>query len=258
MKIEPFQPAPLGKVKILLDQVDSTQIFAAQLLKDSPVANGTLILARNQTHGQGRLGKVWHSNPSENFTGSLVLKHHWNISPPPFILSQVSALAVHNLIEDITGKSCLIKWPNDLIIEDKKISGILISNQWKGPIWESSIVGIGINVNQQSFEPALGHAVSLSNLIGRPIDMNEIINKLMYFFNQYYLKLIAGAMDQITQEYFNHLYGVHRPVKFMIIETDDIHTSYIDEVTSSGKIRFKTDNGQPEAFDLDQITILLP
>jgi BirA family biotin operon repressor/biotin-[acetyl-CoA-carboxylase] ligase len=258
MKIEAHQPGFLGKVKILLDEVDSTQTFAAQLLRDSPVTHGTLVMARSQFMGQGRLGKSWHSNTAENFTGSLILKHYWNTVPPPFALSQVVALSVHNLVEDITGSSARIKWPNDILVSNKKVSGILISNQWKGQLWESSIVGIGINVNQISFDISLPQAASLINTTGKPLDMNDVINRLMSFLNAYYLQLITGNLDKIIKEYHKSLYGISHPVKIIIQESGHILQAQIKEVLPSGEIKLKMENGDLRLFDLDQISILLP
>ncbi len=258
MKIEAYQPGLMGKVKILLDQVDSTQLFAAQLLKDSTVANGTLVMARNQSQGRGRLGKTWHSNPAENFTGSLIIKHSWETVPPPFALSQVTALAIRALIEDLTGQPVLIKWPNDIIILNKKISGILISNQWKGQLWESSILGIGINVNQLCFDPSLPQAISLIGLTGKSFDINEIIHKLMSFLNIYYQQLSSGTLEQITKAYHQYLYGITHPVMIKPGTKDQTYPARIVEVVPSGEIKLQMENGETRLFDLDQISILLP
>ena len=257
MKIEAYQPGLMGKVKILLDQVDSTQLFAAQLLKDTVVANGTLVMARHQSEGRGRLGKAWHSNPAENFTGSLIIKHSWETVPPPFALSQVAALATRALIEDINGQAVLITCPNDIILHQKKISGILISNQWKGQVWESSIVGIGINVNQRSFESSLPQAISLTGLTGISFDMNEIINKLMSFLNLYYQQLSSGTLDTVTKDYHRFLYGINHPVMVKPGDKDQAQLARVLEVVPSGEIKFQMENGETRLFDLDQISILL-
>ncbi len=258
MKIEAHHPGFLGKVKILLDEVDSTQTFAAQLLRDSPVTHGTLVMARYQQQGQGRLGKTWLSNTAENFTGSLILKHSWNTVPPPFALSQITALAIHSLIEEVTGQPARIKWPNDILISNKKVSGILISNQWKGQLWESSIVGIGINVNQQSFDQSLSQAISLITITGKPIDINEVIHQLMALLNAYYSQLTAGNLDKINEEYHSSLYGATHPVAIKNLETGQIHQAQIEEVIPSGEIKLKMESGGFRFFDLDQISILLP
>lgn len=258
MKIEAFHSASLGKVKILLDQVDSTQVFAAQLLRDSLVVHGTLIMARSQTEGQGRMGKTWVSNPADNFTGSLILKHRWKFPPPVFMLSQVTALAVRNLVESVSGYPTQIKWPNDILVDHRKVAGILITNQWKGQIWESSIVGIGINVNQIVFDPGLTHAISLTNLTGKSIDMNEVIQGLMSYLSEYYLILTTGIVDRISMEYMHFLYGAGDPVTVRILETNRMQQARIEEVAPSGEIRLKMETGESRLFDLDQISIQLP
>ena len=222
------------------------------------MANGTLIMARHQSQGRGRLGKSWHSNPAENFTGSLIIKHGWEKVPPPFALSQVAALAIRALIEDMTGQSVSIKWPNDIILLQKKISGILISNQWKGQVWESSIVGIGINVNQLAFDASLPQAISLTGLTGLSYDMNEIINKLMSFLNLYYQQLSAGTLDQIAKDYHRFLYGINHPVMIKPGDKEQTYPARIVEVVPSGEIRLQLDNGESRLYDLDQISILLP
>lgn len=258
MKIEAYQPASAGKVKILLDQVDSTQVFAARLLKDSTVTHGTLILARYQTQGQGRLGRSWESNPSENFMGSLVLKHRWNPSPPPFALSQAASLAVLRLVEEFTGQTARIKWPNDILLLGKKVSGILISNQWKGQVWESSIVGMGINVNQRNFGPGLSQAISLVQVTGKPIEMNELTDKLMFFLNEYYMQLNLGSVEQLRRDYYHALFGYGQSVHLRMAETGQVHQGRIEEVATDGELLVHLDSGGRHWFDLDQISILLP
>lgn len=165
---------------------------------------------------------------------------------------------MRDTVEWVSGQTCFIKWPNDLIVRHKKISGILVSNQWKGNYWESSIVGMGINVNQQQFKYNLPHAISIFQVTGEKTDINIIVDKLMHHFNLYYNQLLQGKLDFIEAAYFNCLYGVRELVHFKIHQTDQVFQGLILEVNSSGQLKADIGSNEWQAFDLEQISILLP
>jgi BirA family biotin operon repressor/biotin-[acetyl-CoA-carboxylase] ligase len=144
----------IGKSEIHLIEVDSTNNYAAELLKENLALEGMVITAEHQTGGKGRNDNQWISEPKANLLCTIILKPTIVSIHEQFILSMMAAIALKNaLTELLPGETKpLIKWPNDLIVQDKKIGGILIENTIKGSQIGSSLIGFGINVNQTHFE----------------------------------------------------------------------------------------------------------
>ncbi len=257
MEIRAFRGQGIGKMKILLDAIDSTQSFASDLLKDSPVSHGTLVMARFQTQGRGRGAHSWEGECGKNFYGSLVLKHAWPTPPPPFALSQAAALAVRDRIESQTGMQVRLKWPNDVICAGKKVAGILISNQWKGASWESSILGIGINLNQAGFGEDNPDAASLATLTGKSIPVHEITNGLMDDLDRYYGFLLRGETSRLATDYYNHLHGSRSAVRMQRTGDKSTFLGQVVRLENDGKIWIRAGREALKSYDVDQIKFLL-
>jgi BirA family biotin operon repressor/biotin-[acetyl-CoA-carboxylase] ligase len=121
------------------------------MLKLSRPPAGTVITAQEQTNGRGQRGSSWTAFKGDNLLASIIV--YPNFLPPDetFMLSRITALAIRDAIEALTDKDVFIKWPNDIIIGDKKVCGILIENNWSDFKIQSAIIGFGINVNQDKF-----------------------------------------------------------------------------------------------------------
>ncbi len=257
MEIGAFRGQGMGKMKILLDTIDSTQAFTSELLRVHPVSHGTLVMARFQSQGRGRGAHSWEGESGKNFYGSLVLRHVWNTAPAPFFLSQVGALAVRDQIAAQTRMQVHIKWPNDVICAGKKIAGILISNQWKGSSWESSILGIGININQVRFSAENPDAASLATLTGNSIQIHEITNGLMDGLERYYDLLHRGETGPLASGYFNHLHGTRAPVFMQEAGQTGTFRGQVVRVEPDGKIWIRTGSQVLKEYDMDQLKFLL-
>ena len=158
-----------------LDVVDSTNSEVRRRM--GSLDNLSVIAARFQTAGRGQGDHVWVSPEKENLTFSVLLKFGKNGGPASLpvgdaiFITYIATTAIHSFLSS-EGIEARIKWPNDVWVGDKKICGMLIENILEGKSVKASIVGIGINVNQSVFDPALPNPVSLSQLTGRhyPID----------------------------------------------------------------------------------------
>ncbi len=189
---------------IELDVVDSTNNYAANLLVQTKLVSGTAIMTHFQTGGRGQRGSDWISEPGKNLLFSIVLNGHFINSENYFLLSKAVAVGINEALEDVSGKTGFVKWPNDIYIDQKKIGGILIENQWKGSLLEVAIVGIGINVNQVNFDDLQG-VTSLSLLGSKNYDLKEVMAKVFEKIEFYYNLLKRGDINQINHIYFNHL-----------------------------------------------------
>ena len=143
---------------IVIDEVTSTNDYLKNLLtKVKPLAPFTVIMAKAQTAGKGQRGSVWKSDPNKNLTASYLLYPNNLSISKQFLLTIVSSLAVYDAVEEYCPNNVAIKWPNDILIKNKKIGGILIENKIAGQQIKNSIVGIGINVLQREFPEDILH-----------------------------------------------------------------------------------------------------
>jgi BirA family biotin operon repressor/biotin-[acetyl-CoA-carboxylase] ligase len=182
----------LGRRVLVFDRVDSTNNRAAVLAKD-PANDGVVILAAEQTEGRGQHGRAWHCEHGLGVLLSVLV-----FPPPaarrPVILAAWAADAVCETIRETAGLQAQIKWPNDVLIHERKVSGILIE-QGLG-----TVVGIGLNVNQsvEAFAEAnLPQAGSLTSLAGRSFDRRTLARTLIRHLDASYEHVCRGDLDPL-------------------------------------------------------------
>lgn len=127
--------------------------------------HGSVLTARRQTAGRGQRGNRWCSAPGENLMFSLVVEPEHILVEQQFRISEMAAMAANDAVRTVTdGRvACRVKWPNDLYVNDKKIGGILIEHSLHSEYLSRSVIGIGINVRQREFDPALPNPTSIAN-----------------------------------------------------------------------------------------------
>lgn len=196
----------IGKVLLHFESLASTNDYAQELLSKSKPVEGTVILADYQSAGRGQIGSTWEVTPGKNLTFSLILSPRFLPIQRQFALSQAIALAIRDFLATLCGKKVYVKWPNDIYIEDRKVAGILIQNTLSGQKIQNSIIGIGLNVNQDQFPKLLSNASSLAIETGKTFDLSSIFPRLLQFIEQRYQQLRSGQSSQIHQNYLDHLF----------------------------------------------------
>ena len=190
----------IGQNKITLQTVDSTNNYAAKLIKVSYVPDGTVIMAQNQTEGRGQRSNVWHSEPHMNLLCSFILQPKTLGTDKSFYMSAVSALAAKEAIEEVSPKSDVkIKWPNDIILNDKKVGGILIENSVVKGLIKFGIIGMGVNVNQNEF--SFSHATSIRNETNKVMDSDFLLKIISKKLEKWYLILLREGYNEIITAY---------------------------------------------------------
>jgi BirA family biotin operon repressor/biotin-[acetyl-CoA-carboxylase] ligase len=165
-------------VLIKLDNTDSTNNYAMQLVNDDKAHHGLTITAQSQHSGKGQRGRKWTDAPGKSLLMSVVINPRLPISAQ-FAFSATMATAVANVLQKLVPDCTVrIKWPNDIIINDKKAGGILIENVLRGSLWTHSIVGIGLNILQDKFPPELPAAISLKIASGTDFDIATIRDQI--------------------------------------------------------------------------------
>lgn len=215
-----ISPATLftGQQLIWLPACPSTNTVAQQLQRENRASEGCTVITGHQTAGRGQRGNQWEAAAHENLTLSVVWHPTFLGATEQFLLSQAVALAALDWARRWLGASgeasLRVKWPNDLYVGNQKLGGILIENTLSGPKIQYSIVGIGLNVNQQTF--TVPTATSLGQLTGRPYDLAEAAARLLECLEARYLQLRAGRVGQLRQEYLAALYRYRQSHWFMI------------------------------------------
>lgn len=202
----------IGKKVIYLPSCHSTNDIAAELVQNGLAEEGTVVITDNQTGGRGQRGTTWISEPGMNLTFSLVLKPNFLPIDQQFLISQTVALALYDFLSHFTVQT-KIKWPNDIYVTGKKISGTLIENSIQGAAISNSIIGIGINMNQRY--SALDRTTSVASVTGIEVDLKGEFERLMRLLDARYNRLkTMDVNDEIRSEYLWKLYGYQQPVTF--------------------------------------------
>jgi BirA family biotin operon repressor/biotin-[acetyl-CoA-carboxylase] ligase len=195
----------LGLPLIRLDQVDSTNSYAGQLIKNGVATEGTVILAEYQTQGHGQRGNSWESIKGMNLTFSCILLPAFLEVHRHFYLLMSVSMGILDLLRQ-GGITPQVKWPNDILSSGRKIGGILIENSMKGSCLSSSVAGIGLNVNQTQFAFSGGNPTSMKLELGRAIDRESVFTDTLRHLTLWINNLYAKEWQMIRESYLQHLF----------------------------------------------------
>ncbi|MEI7802005.1 MAG: biotin--[acetyl-CoA-carboxylase] ligase [Bacteroidota bacterium] len=195
-----------GKVIHRLDETLSTNMYASLLLQQKNVAEGTIVIAENQTAGRGYSGDVWQSEPGKNLLASIIYNPHFLKAKNQFFLNQAVSLGVYDALKILSGKELKLKWPNDIVFKDKKLCGLLIENSVSGNWLQHSIIGIGVNVNQTEFPVHAGNPVSLKAINKKEYFIEGVLEKIAEQVEARYLQFRRNEIQQLQRDYMEALY----------------------------------------------------
>lgn len=250
-----------GKVYYRFDELASTNDRASEMIAKSKPPEGTALRADTQTAGRGQFGSRWHSPPGLNLLLSVIYYPEWLAARKQFFLGMAVALGLKNGVEAAmaaSGAATLpalrIKWPNDLYLNGKKTAGTLIQNSLTGAHIESSVIGIGLNVNQLDFDPALPNPTSLSLASGVLYDLDAVMSGLFEALEMQYLRLKNGEFTQIKSDYEDALFRKGEAATFILTATQQSFRGVIAGVTETGFLRVLHD-GRESTFDLKEVSL---
>ncbi len=213
-------------------------------------------MADFQTAGRGQIGSSWQSEPEKNLLCSFLLYPHILQPDDQFLLAQITSLALVDALRPIC-PSLSIKWPNDLYLEERKIGGILIQNQWQGSSLKSSVIGIGLNVNQQSFPIQDLHPHSLRLYTGQEHSVMELFQHISQALDIRYTQLRSGQAEQIRKEYHQNLYALGQIYIFEDLVRSKDFTGIIQGVNQNGALRVEDlSTGEIIAFQHKEIRFI--
>ena len=239
----------IGQSILYYPSLPSTMDVAKKMAKEG-MGEGTVIVAGEQTMGRGRLGRKWLSPPKSSLALSIILRP--TIAQLPQ-LNMVASLAVVQSIEKIVGLKPTIKWPNDILLEGRKTSGILIENIIEGSEVKAAIVGIGINVelDPSSFSEISAIATSLSIESGREISRWDTLCSLLQEFDQIYQELNSGKSI-----YERWLASVETLGKLVQVRWGDtIEEGYVESIETDGSLVLKSLDGSLRTIVAGEVTL---
>lgn len=215
---------------------------------------GTVIMAENQYAGRGQQQNGWYAEPGKNLTFSLLLKPHFLPITAQFDLNRAISLGVTDALEPMLGNKLKIKWPNDIYYGDYKLGGMLIENLIQGGQIKNAIIGIGLNVNQESFPATLTNAISIKQILQADYDLKTLLSEICHCIEARYLNLKAGKIEVVRKAYLNRLYWVNESKNFKTLAGKFIGT--IKDVKASGLLLVQNTRGEELEFNLKEIEFL--
>ncbi len=238
----------MGKNLVFVPECHSTNDLALQLCQQQTISEGSVIITNNQTAGRGQRGNTWHVEPGKNLTFSIILKPTFLAIKDQFLLNIVTALSIHDYLVEKTDATIRIKWPNDMMVNTKKIAGILIENQIQGNSFSTAVVGIGLNMNQETF--SINTATSLYQVSNLVYDLNVELEHILHKLEVRYLQLKSRKENTLLADYLNVMYWRHELHTF--VANDQSFDGTIVGLDDLGRLKVNTPQGE-RVFGMKEI-----
>lgn len=230
--------------------ITSTNDRAMQLLADG-VSNGSVVIADEQTHGRGRLGRTWYTPPGVALALSVII-----LQPPAAYLNQVNmaaSLAVYDLLIALNIQQVVVKWSNDVLVNDRKICGILTEAYWDGDKLKGVVLGMGVNVRNEFSDVDLASiATTIEAEIQREVDRVSLLAVLLFHLDKW-LALLGNPA--ILDAYKAKMTMLGKPITvFNRGSSEEIHGVAID-VDTEGALIIEQDSGVQQRIFAGDVTL---
>jgi BirA family transcriptional regulator, biotin operon repressor / biotin---[acetyl-CoA-carboxylase] ligase len=243
----------IGKVVLSFPELDSTNEYALKVLSKTRPIEGTVIITDFQTAGKGQIGSKWESERGKNLTLTCIIYPNFLDLIQQFLLTCIASLSVRQTIASILDhRDVKIKWPNDILVDQKKICGILIQNSVMAGKIQNSVIGIGINVNQSFFSQDLTFATSLINELNYEIGLENIKTELFSNLTRWYNLLKDNQIELIKNSYTDSLYGREEEKIFLLKSEGKEKPGIIKGIDPRGKLWVEHE-GKEAVYDIKEI-----
>lgn len=238
---------------IKVNAINSTNSFARELFREKPQLPLTCIVAKKQLEGRGQRGSTWDAEEGKNLTFSVVLPRP-DVSPSQqFLLSAAVAISLLKSLEKLELPQLKIKWPNDILSANQKIAGILIENILADGKIAASILGIGLNVNQERFEN-LPQAASMKMVTATEQDLDLVLQTVLQDLEKNLSGISNDKAQAIIKDYEKYLFRRGIPSTFKLPHGQLI-TGMINGITPQGKLLVKDEEEKIKEFDLKEVAL---
>lgn len=233
---------------IFIESCVSTQEHARKLIQMEKDVTPLVVVTDSQTAGRGRGENSWESEPGQNLLCTIVYPYRQKADKQSYISRAVS-LALCDLLMLFT-PNYAIKWPNDIVLDGKKIAGILIEHQVSGSHLTYSLIGIGLNVNQERF-PEVLQATSLIHATETKFRLKDILRTLLSCLESRLFLYESQKWNELDEQYHQHLLGYRKNCRFFS-SSDDEFEAVVKGVDEYGRIILEHD-GRTHAYDLNEV-----
>ena len=236
----------------IYNSIDSTNKEASRLLASQVPLHETVILARHQTDGKGQYGRKWESQPDAHLAMSLILQpSSMKASDLPLLSMQIS-LAIVKVLKSLDQAILpLIKWPNDIYANQKKLAGILIENVLSATRVQHCIIGIGMNVNEKEFSAEAPNAISLFQITGKTFDVMDIAKLI----RQFAMEMLHTPFELWKKEYDQYVFGSGTLHAFE--RNGEIINAVMSGISEEGKLKLVNNQGKTETYYTHEIKWLI-
>ena len=240
---------------IKLNAIDSTNSYLKRMARETDLEDLTIVLTRHQTSGRGQRGNNWVSVRDESLAISIFKRFEGLKAGQQFLISAAVSLAIVEAIKSFQLPKVTIKWPNDIMSAKKKIGGILIENVLDGTFVKYSIIGIGMNVNQQAL-PHLPQASSMRiQNRGEVFELEMVFQNVLHIISRRLANLSEVDILEIKKEYENNLF---RRDEISVFEYPDGKrvNGIIRGISQIGELLVETDMDPPIKFQLKDVKLI--
>lgn len=244
-----------GSRILLLDEVSSTNDFLQELRKSTPsLPHGTVVWTVNQTNGKGQMGNVWLSEPGKNLMFSIFMSKNLPAIHDKFRLTMEISLTVLQYLRSIHTGEFVIKWPNDVLLNHKKVCGMLLENSVSNSNIQYIIAGIGINLNQSDFRqlPNAGSLYTADGIYREPESVLQGFIEMSNSILPYYHTLTTRKLTEI---YCKEVYGYKDEVA--IRKGNQILRTRISGINTDGMITLEKDDEAGRTYSIKELEFLL-
>ena len=214
----------------------------------------TVVVADYQTAGKGQGTNTWESEKGKNLLFSILVHPTTLPIERQYVLSEAAALSYKEVLDAYT-EDISVKWPNDIYWQDRKVSGTLIETSLSKGVFKDFIIGTGINVNQKEFRSDAPNPVSLYQITGREIPLEEVQDRMVEKFEEYYQMVINGAYDTISKRYHEALY--RKEGLFPYRDKNGEFTASIDHVKDNGHLVLKDADGNAREYAFKEVQFVM-
>ncbi len=240
------------------DEIQSTNTWLYDKMAVGENIAGMVAVAEYQTAGRGMDKNKWESERGKNLLFSIALDVSFLKAENQFEISQAVSVAIAECLEEVCGvKDIMVKWPNDIYHKDKKLAGILIQNTINGMMMGTTIIGVGLNVNQLQFSSYLVNPVSLKNITGKDYDLDKLLNKLVAYIVESVESLRnLDETDKFDNKYISRLYRYQRWADYKY--NGQVKPMIIDGFDKYGRLLLHDREGEGIICDVKEIQFCQP
>lgn len=238
---------------IKLDAIDSTNTFLKEMAVNSLLENFTVVVAKHQRLGRGQMNTEWNSEGGKNLTFSVFVGFSDLLVANQKYLNFSVAISVFEVLNDLKLSKVSIKWPNDILAEGMKICGILIENSLKGNEIQSSVIGIGLNVNESFLSNKQLNAVSIKDLLKEELELDFLLRELVLRLEKNIALLNKKEYDLLEYRYLEVLHKKNVPSMFKTHQ-NVLFMGKIIGVSKDGKLRIELSDETIKEFEIKEVS----